>query len=164
MTLQLSSELVWRELDKGLFAVLGMVTAKGEARTVGVVYVVRDGKLYIGTERDTWKARHIGKNPHVSVTVAIPKHIPFLPWVKIPPATITFSGVAAVLYPEHVESEVLSSLLRGLEITSDIRSTLCLIEVKPAGDFITYGVGVSLMTMRHPEKAYGRASVALQRP
>jgi hypothetical protein len=42
-----------------LFAVLGMVTAEGEARTDGVVYAVHDHKLYIATGLDIWKAHHI---------------------------------------------------------------------------------------------------------
>jgi hypothetical protein len=35
-----------------------------------------------------------------------------------------------------------------------------IIEVIPAGDFVTYGVGISLSEMRYPEKARGRAPVA----
>jgi hypothetical protein len=35
----------------------------------------------------------------------------------------------------------------------------CVIEVVPKGDFITYGVGISLMEMRNPELARGRAPV-----
>lgn len=60
----------------------------------------------------------------------------------------------------HVPKEVLSSLLRGLEMDAETLATLCVIEVEPVGDFITYGVGVSLMTMRHPHQAQGRAPVA----
>jgi hypothetical protein len=45
--LQLSSELVWQNLKQELFAILGMVTDRGEARTVGVVYTVHNQKLYI---------------------------------------------------------------------------------------------------------------------
>ena len=45
MPQQLPSELVWKEMEKELFAVLGMVTAKGEARTVGIVYIVHDKKI-----------------------------------------------------------------------------------------------------------------------
>jgi len=33
------------------------------------------------------------------------------------------------------------------------------LEIEPTGDFITYGIGVSLMQMRFPEKARGRAPV-----
>lgn len=161
MTLQLSSDLVWQELKKELFAVLGMVTAKGKARTVGVVYAVHDHKLYIATRRDTWKARHIEQNPHVSITVTLPKRIPFLPWIKIPAATITFSGKATALDPEQVGQEILHALLRDLATDAEMLATMCVIEVQPLGDFITYGVGIPLMTMRHPEKARGRAPVAL---
>ena len=48
MTIQLTTEQVWQAIEKELFAVIGMVTARDEARTVGVVYVVRDRKLYMG--------------------------------------------------------------------------------------------------------------------
>jgi hypothetical protein len=53
MKLQLASEQVWAAINKELFAVLGMVTKKNEARTVGVVYAVRDRRLYVGTGRET---------------------------------------------------------------------------------------------------------------
>jgi len=36
----------------------------------------------------------------------------------------------------------------------------CMLEIRPAGHFVTYGVGVSLLDMRDPEKARGRAPVA----
>lgn len=62
MTIQLTTEQVWQAIEKELFAVIGMVTARHEARTVGLIYVVPDRKLYIGTGKDTWKARHIAGN------------------------------------------------------------------------------------------------------
>ncbi len=160
MTLELSSEQVWVEEKKEIFAVLGMVTAKGAARTIGIVYDVHEHKVYIATGKDTWKARHIRGNPHVSITVTIPKRIPFLPWIKIPAATITFSGLGTVLNPDQVGKGVLHSLLHGLETDPEMLATMCVIAVQPVGDFITYGVGVPLMTMRDPEKARGRAPVA----
>src|SRR5215217_1176342 len=89
MTLQLTTAQVWQEIEANLFAVLGMVTPTGEARTAGIVYVVDDHKLYIGTDKAAWKTKHIVGNPHVSITIPIAKRIPFLPWIKIPAATIT---------------------------------------------------------------------------
>jgi hypothetical protein len=136
-----------------------MVTDKGEARTVGVVYTVHDQKLYIVSGKDTWKVRHISHNPHVSLTVPIAKRIPFLPWIKIPAATITFSGQACVQSAGGVRKEILNSLLRGLDMDAETLATLCVLEVQPVGDFVTYGVGVPLMTMRHPDQARGRAPV-----
>ena len=79
MDLHLESDKVWTAIKRELFAVLGMVTGNGKARTVGIVYTVQDKKLYIATGKDTWKARHVLKNPDVSITIPIPKRIPLLP-------------------------------------------------------------------------------------
>ena len=160
MTQQLSSELVWDAMEKELFAVLGMVSAKGEARTAGVVYAVHNRKLYIASNKDAWKVRHVSANPHVSVTVTIAKRIPLLPWIKIPAATITFAGSARVLEPEQADPAIVASVLRGLTEDPERLALMCLIEVEPVGDFITYGVGIPLMQMRDTEKAGGRAPVA----
>jgi hypothetical protein len=160
MSLPLTSEQVWDELKKELFAVLGMVTSKGEARTAGIVYTVHEGKMYIATGKDSWKARHTQRNPHVSLTVPIARRIPFLPWIKIPAATITFSGVAKVLVSDQVTGDVLYALLRGLADDQKLLETMCVIEIEPVGDFITYGVGIPLMHMRDTQKARGRVTVA----
>jgi hypothetical protein len=160
MTLQLSTEQVWEAIEKELFAVIGMVTAHNEARTAGVVYVVRDRKLYIATDKDAWKTHHIIHNPHVSVTIPIAKHIPFMPWMKIPAATITFCATAHVLEAGAVSAEVLQTVFRGMAADPELVAESCVIELTPEKDFVTYGVGVSLMQMRDPEKARGRAPVA----
>ena len=160
MSLQLTSEQVWNELEKELFGVIGMVTPKGEARTIGVVYIVHDRKVYILTGEDAWKARHIRNNGNVSITVPIAKRIPIMSWIKIPAATITFSGFGRVLRAEDVGKEILHALMRGQEEEVEKLGGMCVIEVEPIGDFITYGVGVPMMTMRTPEKARGRAPVA----
>lgn len=159
MTLNLTTDKVWQELEKNLFAVIGMVTAKNEARTAGVVYVVRDRKLYIATGRDSWKTKHMDQNPHVSVTVPIAKRIPLVPWVKIPAATITFCGQAKIIAPDETPQDLLSALFRGLEMDAEEVANSCIIEITPEKEFVTYGVGVSLMTMRDPEEASGRVSV-----
>jgi Pyridoxamine 5'-phosphate oxidase len=162
MTTQPTCEQVWKEIENELFAVMGMVTARNEARTVGIVYVVRNCRLYITSDKDTWKVRHILQNPHVSLTIPIHKAIPFMPWFKIPAATITFSGVARILEPDDVPPDIVRALLRDLADNQNLVAGSCLIEVTPVRDFVTYGVGVSLMTMRHPEQARGRTSVAAQ--
>ena len=80
MALQLTSDQVWQEIDRRFFGVLGMVTAKGESRTVGINYVVDDHKLFVNTDKEAWKTRHAAANPHVSVTIPIVKRVPLLPW------------------------------------------------------------------------------------
>ncbi len=159
MPASISTEQVWREVEKGLFAVLGTVTAKAEARTVGIVYLVRDRHLYIASDRATWKTKHIEKNPNVSQTVTIPKRIPFIPWLRIPAATITFQGDATVHGIDEVPEDIFKALVRGLEFDQETASSPCIIRVKPKGHFVTYGIGVSLMTMRKPQAASGRAPV-----
>jgi hypothetical protein len=159
MNQQLTSEQVWNELKKELFAVLGMVNAKGEARTVGIVYIVHDHKIYISSAKAAWKTRYILSNPHVSLTVPIAKRIPFFPWIKIPAATITLSGTAKVYDAQHVAGDILHALMRGLESNVEELATLSVLEIEPQGEFVTYGIGIPLMQMRFPEKARGRAPV-----
>jgi uncharacterized pyridoxamine 5'-phosphate oxidase family protein len=159
VTLNLTSEQVWQEIEDNIFGVMGMVTADCEARTVGIVYVVREHKLYVGTDNTAWKARHIAQNPHVSMTIPIAKRIPFAPWVKIPSATITFSGTARVLQRNEYSPEITENIFRGMTVDDEKLAGTCVIEVTPNGDFVTYGVGIPLMQMRDPERARGRASV-----
>ena len=97
-------------IENNPFAVIGMVTARGESRTAGVVYIVRDRTLYITTGRTSWKAKHIAQNPHVSITVTIPKRIVVMPWIKIPAATITFGATATVHSPDTLDPTLLQQL------------------------------------------------------
>jgi len=157
--INLNAQSVWQEMEKQVFAVLGMVTAKGEARTVGIVYVIHGRTLLISSGKSAWKVRHIAQNPHVSLTIPIHKRIPVMPWIKIPAATITFSGEATILAPADLPADALNPLFRGMELDPDFLADTAVIQVKPVGEFITYGVGVSLMDMRQPEKARGRVVV-----
>lgn len=160
MTMQLTSEQVWEAIAKELFAVIGMVTAKHESRTVGVVYIVQGQKLYIGTKTDAWKTRHIAGNSAVSVTIPIAKRIPLMPWIKIPAATITFSGKARVLSAAEAPKSLVEAVFQQASQDEAQMADSSLIEVTPEKEFVTYGVGIPLMQMRHPEKARGRAPVA----
>ncbi len=159
MTNPVTTEAVWNAIEKELFAVLGMVTGEGQSRTVGIVYQVHQRKLYIGTGFDTWKARHISENPHVSLTIPIPKRIPFLPWISIPQATITCHGTAKVIPSGEAEPDLLRLVFREAAKDQDLLKIYCLIEVVPKGDFITYGIGIPLLKMRNPDEARGRALV-----
>lgn len=155
MSVQLTSALVWSEVERNSFAVLGMVTAHHQARTVGIVYVVDDHRLYIGADRDAWKTRHIARNGDVSLTIPIAKRIPLMPWFKIPAATITFSGTARILVKDQLDGALLKKLYRH----DAARGGWCAIEVTPQRDFITYGIGVSLWAMRSPERSRARVPV-----
>jgi general stress protein 26 len=155
---QLTTDDVWRVLARQNFMVVGMVSARGQASTAGVMPYTEDRTLWFTTTDAEWKARHIIANPEVSVTVAIPKRVPLLPWIKVPAATVTFSGVAEVRPATHMPDEARKALTKGIKLTEDgSGSTLLGIGVRPVGDFITYGVGVSVVKMLDTEAARGRA-------
>ncbi len=156
----ITTQQVWDELERRIFAVVGMVNAKDQARTAGVVYTVRDRRLYFGTGSSEWKTRHIRGNPAVSVTVPIHKSIPLLPFVKIPAATITFSATARVMTGDELPPGVVDALEEGLSNDPSATDPPAVVELTPIGDFVTYGVGVSLNTMRDTNRARGRAAVA----
>jgi hypothetical protein len=160
MTLQLTADQVWQTIEKELFAVVGMVNAAGEARTAGLVYIVRDRKLYLSTGAGTWKARHVAANPHVSVTIPIAKRVPIMPWLKIPQATITFQGTARAFPAVEAPPELLRALFQHKTDDRELIAGACVMEITPLGEFVTYGVGIRLLDMREPEKARGRAPVA----
>lgn len=160
MTLQHSSDQVWREIEKNTFGVLGMVTPQSQSRTVGIVYVVDNRKLFIGAQTTAWKTKHIVQNPNVSMTIPIARNVPLMPWIKVPATTITFAGIARILSQEEVSTELLQRLYRHEEGRAD----WCAIEVSPQKDFITYGLGISVLQMRFPERARGRAEVEGDRP
>ena len=84
-----------------------------------------------------------------------------MPWIKIPAATITFSGVAQILEPEETPPEIVQAIFRDMANDKELMAESCLIEVTPEKDFLTYGSGIPLMQMRDPEQARGRAPTAV---
>ncbi|MFQ5799540.1 MAG: pyridoxamine 5'-phosphate oxidase family protein [Bacteroidota bacterium] len=159
MAARVTTAQIWMQLEKQLFGVVGLVTAKGEARTAGIAYLVRDKKLYFCTDTDAWKTKHLRNNPNVSMTIPIPKRVPFMPWIKIPAATITFSGTGRVLSLAEVPAEIPDALLKDLEPKEELRQRTSVVEIAPKGDFMTYGVGVAVKKMLRPTEAGGRAAV-----
>jgi hypothetical protein len=153
MALPNSAEEIWPYIEKWPFAVVSFVTPKGESRSAGVMYKVRDRVLYVLTGPDTWKARHIEANPNVSVTVTL-QRLP-IRVRQAPPAVITFAGVGSVLAMSEIDDALRDKLMRGV---SDIGDT-CVIRIEPRGRFVTYGIGIPMWQMRHPEKALARIPV-----
>lgn len=154
MALPTTSEEIWPLVEKWPFAVLSFVTPRGESRSAGVMYKVEDRSIYVLTGPDTWKAKHIRANPSVSMTVTV-QRLPIR--VRLmPPAVITFAGEASVLDMGEVPDAVRLALTKGIDDIGD----MCAIRVEPKGNFVTYGIGVPAMTMRHPDKSLARVPVA----
>ncbi len=156
---QVSTATVWRAIGKATFAVLGYVTPAGMPRTSGVMYVVQDRRLYVSTDTDSWKARHIHTADQVSVTVTVHRGGLLALVMPIPPATVTFHARASMYPAATVQAgQVPAKLIKRLPPAT--REHLCIIELEPEGEFITYGIGVSLRRMAAPETARSRAAVA----
>lgn len=154
MALPKTADEVWPYIEKWPFGVLSFVNPKGESRSAGVMYKVKDRKLYVLTGPDTWKAKHIEANPNVSITVTV-QRVP----IKIrqaPPAVITCSGVGKVLAMDEVDPDLRTALTRGV---GDLGDT-CVIQVEPVGRFVTYGIGIPMWQMRQPERSLARVPVA----
>jgi hypothetical protein len=153
MALPTTAEEVWPYIEKWPFAVLSFVTPKGESRSAGVMYKVKDRTLYVLTGPGTWKAKHIKANPNVSVTVTV-QRLP-IRVRQAPPAVITFSGIGSVLAMDDVDPEMRRDLMRGV---GDMPDT-CVIRIEPTGRFVTYGIGIPMMQMRRPDEALARVPV-----
>jgi hypothetical protein len=83
-----------------------------------------------------------------------------MPWIRIPDATITLQGQATLHAPSDVPAGIPQKLIHGLKLgPSDPLADLAIIRIRPAGHFLTYGVGVPLGTMRDPEAASARVPV-----
>lgn len=158
-----TTDQVWGALDRAFFGVLAFVNRDGRPRTAGVCYVVDGRSLYVSTDRDMWKMRHIAANPNISMTVTMPKRVPFLPFIKIPPATITFKGVAGILDVDDVEASVFERLPRGSETDPEVIRRTAVIRIVPRGEFVTYGVAMPVTRMRTHEAAHGRAPCGTER-
>jgi hypothetical protein len=153
-----TTEQVWKALDRSFFGVLAFVNRTGQPRTAGVCYTVHRRSLYVSSDKWMWKVRHMTANPNVSMTVVIPKRVPFLPFIKIPPATVTFRGEAQILEVEDIEPAVFDRLPRGKERDPDVIKGTAIIRIIPRGEFVTYGIAMSITQMRKHEQAHGRAA------
>ncbi len=149
---------VWRAIARASFAVISYVTPHGEPRSSGVVYATVGQRLYLAVAPDSWKARHIALNSHVSLTVPVRRGGLLTLLMPIPPATISFQAEAIVRPAASLVGSNLEKALSSL-LPPERRSDACVIEIIPEGEFLTYGIGVSLMQMRTPSLARGRVEV-----
>jgi hypothetical protein len=149
-----TTDAVWRHVESKTFAVLSWVTPAGEPRSAGVLYRAVGRRLHVGVDADSWKARHIAASGRASVTVLVRRGGLLSLLAPIPPATISFRGTATV---RPATSPSLPKEVKKLLMPEMPLAEQAVIEILPEGDFVTYGLGVSLLGMRHPDRAMGRA-------
>ncbi|MDH3247819.1 MAG: pyridoxamine 5'-phosphate oxidase family protein [Acidimicrobiia bacterium] len=151
-----TTETVWREIDDNIFGVLAFVNKAGEPRSAGIVYAVDDRSLLISSARDSWKNRHITRHPKVSMTVTIPKRVPFLPFIKVPAATVTFHGDAEILEVDELSPEATRRLFKSSRLREHEVDTVQVIRVVPRGEFLTYGIAMPITQMADHGRAVAR--------
>jgi hypothetical protein len=149
---------IWRDLAKGSFAVVSHVTGAGEPRSSGVVYAVIGHRMYVAVAPDCWKARRLRTGDQVSVTVPVRRGGLLSLLFPIPPATISFHATVTVHPAGSVTRSSLPKPLQRL-LPETGGSGISVLEFAPEGQFLTYGVGVSLMEMRKPDVARAHAPV-----
>jgi hypothetical protein len=76
----------------------------------------------------------------------------------IPPATVSFHATA-VVHPAGA-MEGMPTKLSSL-VPPERRAECSIIEITPLGQFLTYGIGVSLSDLRSPAAARARVPVEL---
>ena len=105
--------------------------------------------------KDSWKARHIGTEGLVAVTVPIRRGGLMSLLMPIPPATVSFPAVATV----H-SGETLHRIPALAKLVPAERRTSCVVvDVRPTGHYVTYGLGVPLLRMRSPARSRARIPV-----
>ncbi len=155
------TEQVWRALDRASFAVVSHSSAGGEPRSSGVVYAIHDRSMYVAVATDSWKARHIAARGRVAVTVPVRRGGLLSLLFPIPPATVSFHGSALVHATTSPEGRAALARLAHLlppERAQDRKASI--LQIRPEGWFVTYGIGVPLMRMRDPAASRARVPVA----
>lgn len=148
----MTSASVWRELARQAFVVIGHVNAAGEPRSSGVVYGLIGHRLYVVVAADGWKARQVATGDQVALTVPVRRGGLLSLLFPIPPATISFHARATVYPAGSADIAALPKELIRL-LPDEGRASSCVIELVPEGQFLVYGLGVSLLEMRDPALA-----------
>jgi hypothetical protein len=149
----LTTEDVWRALEKASFAVVSHVTPAGEPRSSGVLVKAVDRKLWFVTASDSWKAKHLAGSGRAAATVLVRRGGLLSLLFPIPPASICLHGAAIVHDPRT--TPIPEGLLPLLP--EERREDCAIVEILPEDQFLTYGIGVPLMQMR--DTARSRAHV-----
>jgi Pyridoxamine 5'-phosphate oxidase len=154
----LTTEQVWNKLEKTSFAVISYVTPAGKPRSSGVMCAAARRRLYLVTAPDSWKARQISDGDQVAVTVPIRRGGLLSLILPIPPATVSFHATATVHPAGPVSIEPVPKKLLS-HLPKERREAGCLLELVPEGNFLTYGLGVSLQDMAKPDAALAHVPV-----
>jgi len=123
-----------------------------------VVYAAEGHHMYIVTAADSWKARQIHNGDQVALTIPIRRGGVLSLVAPIPPATVSLRAKVIVHPAGSVGAGQVPKKLVSL-LPKERRGTGCLLELVPEGNFLTYGLGTSLLEMAKPEVALAHVPV-----
>jgi len=152
---RLTPQDVWRAVSRASFAVLSHVTPAGSPRSSGVVYAVSGNRMLVAVAKDSWKARHIGTDGLVSVTVPIRRGGLLSLLLPIPPATVSFPAVATI----HSGDTLYRHPALVKLVPRERWASCVIVDIRPTGHYVTYGLGVPLPRMRDPARSRARIPV-----
>jgi hypothetical protein len=112
--------------------------------------------MLVAVAKDSWKARHIGTGGRVAVTVPIRRGGLLSLLMPIPPATVSFPAVATV----HTDDPTFQISALARLVPPDRWASCALVDIRPTGHYVTYGLGVPLLRMRDPARSRARIPVA----
>lgn len=152
-------EQVAKAVAKRSFCMLATASSSGRPHVSGVLYQAIGTTLYVNTSRDSRKARNIGDNPYVAVSIPI-RRLP----LGGPPSTVQFQGRAEILGFDDPDIVRLLEAGQLRNITSHGELDYpdgCFVRVTPRRRMTTYGLGMSLLTLiRDPLHAGGTVELA----
>ncbi len=149
----LSPARLLRLIGRRTVAHLATVSAAGRPHSATVLYAAVGTTLYVSTDTGSRKARNIGANPYVGISIPV-RRLPVGP-----PSSIQFQARATLLARDDDEISALAAAGRLDAVTGHgelEREEACFVRIEPVARVHTYGLGMSLLhLLRHPLDAAG---------
>ncbi|MHA1925128.1 MAG: pyridoxamine 5'-phosphate oxidase family protein [Candidatus Thorarchaeota archaeon] len=149
---EFSFDFIEKEVRKKTFGILTVIDSRGKPHSTGILYGVAspDSKfaLYMLTDEDYAKVRHIRRNPNVSLVVTFPHY-----YIRFAPASyVMFRGTAELVPFDDSEAQWAFSQKRVLRMTQrldpEILENTLFIKMRPEPTVFCYGVGIGVMELR----------------
>ncbi|MHA2394631.1 MAG: pyridoxamine 5'-phosphate oxidase family protein [Promethearchaeota archaeon] len=141
-------------IKKNRWLTLSTTSTKGIPQSSVVVYASDGYIIYILTGKNTVKVRNIIKNNRVSVTIPFYKNFIHRMISVAPPAAISFRATAETLDVSDSEAAYMYKKVLNFDFPEDLEADSLWIKLSPGKIATCYGVGISLLDLRDPSKAY----------
>ena len=155
MSLQTKLEREVRDIiKKNRWLTLSTTSPRGIPQSSVVVYASDGYIIYVLTGKNTVKVRNITKNQRVSVTIPFYKNLIHRMIGVAPPAAISFKARAETLDFSDSEAACMYKKVLNFDLPENLVEDSLWIRLTPGNSASCYGVGISLLELRDPLKAY----------